>query len=325
MVLVVLTTGNLHAQQLQRKMMASGKNAEMLITESKLRQEVEYLTDSLFKGRETGTRGANEAAFWIARRFAQYNMMPICNGQFSQSFMAGDAVGHNIIGFIPGNRDLGNQLYTIIEAHYDSHGMIDGKLFPGADSNASGVVALTSLAEMFSKMKELGRSYGKNMIFVAMDAREKNSAGANALWEALSKGKLIDPISNKPIAVDKVESLVVLDILGSTESPVHKGRKDYLMMLSDGHFTTDLEDANNTDGLHMDISFSYYGSKNFTSMFHKRIGDQRVFVENGVYCELFTSGITMLTNKVEDNAESLDYHELKKRIFLIFRWFEKIL
>lgn len=52
----------------------------------------------------------------------------------------------------------------IIAAHYDSHGVIDGNLYPGADSNASGVVAMLNLAVMFGKMKELGRDYGKNLI-----------------------------------------------------------------------------------------------------------------------------------------------------------------
>ena len=75
----------------------------------------------------------------------------------------------------------------------------------------------------------------------------------------------------------------------------------------------------------LDISTNYYGSKSFTEMFHSRFCDQKIFVQNGLVCAVFTSGITMLTNKVTDTADTLDYEVLRKRIFLIFHWLEKIL
>ncbi len=313
------------AQTLARKMVPSGRNAEKVITEENLRADVEFLTDTLFHGRRTGTRGANEAAFWITRRFESRGLQML-GSSWSQSFRTADGtIGHNIVGFLPGNRGAGNQLYTIVAAHYDSFGVVDGRLLPGADSNASGVVAMLSIVDMFAKMKELGRSYGNNLIFVALDGREKNSAGAEDLWARISSLSLRDPVDGGVIRPDRVHSMVVLDILGSTMSPVHPGRDDYLMMLSDGHFTADLVDANKADYLSLDISFNYYGSKSFTKMFHNRIGDQRIFVENGVHCALFTSGITMLTNKEGDTADTLDYEIFKKRIFLIFHWFTKML
>lgn len=58
-------------------------------------------------------------------------------------------------------------------------------------------------------------------------------------------------------------------------------------------------------------------------MFHRRFGDQKVFTQNGLTCAVFTSGITMLTNKTSDTAGTLDYEILRKRIFLIFHWLEK--
>ncbi len=313
------------AQTRTPKMVMSGRNAEKVVTEEQLEADVRFLTDTLFHGRKTGTRGANEAAFWIARRFENRGLM-MMGDSWSQSFLTGDGtVGHNIVGFFPGDRGKGNQLYTIVAAHYDSFGYLNGKFLPGADSNASGVAAMLSLVDMFTKMKELGRSYGNNLIFVALDAREMNAAGAEDLWSRISSLSLRDPVDGGVIRPDRIHSAVILDILGSTMSPLHEGREDYLMMLSDGHFTSDLISANSADYLSLDIAFNYYGSKSFTDMFHNRMGDQRVFVANRVHCALFTSGITMLTNKEGDTADTLDYEILKKRIFLIFHWFTKML
>lgn len=234
-------------------------------------------------------------------------------------------VGRNIIGFLPGKNTSGKDKYVIIAAHYDSHGVIDGNLYPGADSNASGVVAMLNLAVMFGKMKELGRDYGKNLIFVATDAKERNSAGAEALMAEIRSGSLRNPSSGEAITMDKIYATVVLDIIGSTLEPIHKGRNDFLIMLSGGQFTFDLTRANEGPGLGLDIATNYYGSQSFTEMFHRRFGDQKVFTQNGLTCAVFTSGITMLTNKTSDTAGTLDYEILRKRIFLIFHWLEKIL
>lgn len=235
------------------------------------------------------------------------------------------AVGRNIIGFLPGKNTSGKDKYVIIAAHYDSHGVIDGNLYPGADSNASGVVAMLNLAVMFGKMKELGRDYGKNLIFVATDAKERNSAGAEALMAEIRSGSLRNPSSGEAITMDKIYATVVLDIIGSTLEPIHKGRNDFLIMLSGGQFTFDLTRANEGPGLGLDIATNYYGSQSFTEMFHRRFGDQKVFTQNGLTCAVFTSGITMLTNKTSDTAGTLDYEILRKRIYLIFHWLEKIL
>lgn len=360
-ILLLADAAALSAQQNSVRMVPSGRNAEKYISSESLRREVEFLSAPSFGGRASGTRGATEAAFWISRHYASIGLMPF-DGSWSRSFrlpaeggthgtggMHGTdgtdgtggthggsalknddegcrgAVGRNIIGFLPGKNTSGKDKYVIIAAHYDSHGVIDGNLYPGADSNASGVVALLNLAVMFGKMKELGRDYGKNLIFVATDAKERNSAGAEALMAEIRSGSLRNPSSGEAITMDKIYATVVLDIIGSTLEPIHKGRNDFLIMLSGGQFTFDLTRANEGPGLGLDIATNYYGSQSFTEMFHRRFGDQKVFTQNGLTCAVFTSGITMLTNKTSDTAGTLDYEILRKRIFLIFHWLEKIL
>ena len=357
-ILLLADAAALSAQQNSVRMVPSGRNAEKYISSESLRREVEFLSAPSFGGRASGTRGATEAAFWISRHYASIGLMPF-DGSWSRSFrlpaeggtggMRGTdgtdgtggtdggsalknddegcrgAVGRNIIGFLPGKNTSGKDKYVIIAAHYDSHGVIDGNLYPGADSNASGVVAMLNLAVMFGKMKELGRDYGKNLIFVATDAKERNSAGAEALMAEIRSGSLRNPSSGEAITMDKIYATVVLDIIGSTLEPIHKGRNDFLIMLSGGQFTFDLTRANEGPGLGLDIATNYYGSQSFTEMFHRRFGDQKVFTQNGLTCAVFTSGITMLTNKTSDTAGTLDYEILRKRIFLIFHWLEKIL
>ena len=322
--LMLATSGALQAQKAGVKMVPSGRNAEKVITAEGLMSQVEFLSDTLLNGRETGTSGAVETSFWICKRFEQDGLMMMGN-TWSHSFLAGDRIGHNIIGFLPGQRSSGNEMYTIVSAHFDNHGVIDSNLYPGADSNASGVVAMVSIADMFKKMKDLGRSYGRNLIFVGTDAKELSSAGAEALWNEISSGKLKDPVSGETVLPRQIHTFVSLDILGSTLEPYNKGRKDYLIMLSGRQFIYDLKQADEGKGLGLDLGFDYYGSDNFTELFFRRIGDQSVFLQNGILGVVFTSGITKYTNKISDTPETLNYDIFRKRIILIFHWLTKIL
>ena len=86
----------------------------------------------------------------------------------------------------------------------------------------------------------------------------------------------------------------------------------------------DIEACNMLYDINLDLCLSYYGSKTFTDVFY-RLSDQRVFVDNKIPAVLFTSGITMNTNRTRDTADTLNYTIFKKRIYLIFEWLEKML
>jgi len=215
-----------------------------------------------------------------------------------------------------------------VGAHYDHLGVLDGKIYPGADANASGTVVLTSLADIFGAMKEMGKVYDTNIIFVAFDAKEMGMSGSASLWKLIDYSMLKDPLTGESVTKDKIKAMVNIDQIGSSLSPVHRDREDYLLMLGNESLPKDkrinIEACNMLHDINLDLCLSYYGSKTFTDVFY-RLSDQKVFVENKIPAVFFTSGITMNTNKTRDNAESLNYEVLRKRINLIYRWIESML
>ena len=208
----------------------------------------------------------------------------------------------------------------IILAHYDCIGGLAGRLYPGADSNASGTVAMLTLARMLHRMSYLGKEYTHNVLFAAVDAKERNSAGSEDLMERVREGKLVNPVTGTAITREKILCVANLDIIGSTLSPLASGRKDYLLAISDGRWNDTIRSLNRKDGLGLDLAFDYYGSRDFTNIFYRRIGDHVPFLKAGIPCMLFTSGITMRTNKETDDAASLDYAVLRQRIILAYYW-----
>ena len=312
----------------QEGWMAQHSAAKNLIWESKLERQMTFLTDTICQGRGTGSRASKEAAFWIEREFRKTGLQMI-DSTYSKHFFAGHGhIGHNIIGMIPGSTKEPRDRYIIVGAHYDHLGQLEGKIYPGADANASGVTAMLSLAQMFSSMKTLGKSYPSSIIFVAFDGKELSMAGSLAFWAMLQEGSLHDPLTGDSITPEKIDLMVNIDQIGSTLSPLSKNRPDYLIMLgthSLKHPDRDLlEFCNRSYDINLDIALDYYGSKNFTDIFYT-LSDQKIFVENKIPAVLFTSGITMNTNKTWDTVENLNMNVLKKRIYLIYHWIDHIL
>ena len=296
----------------------SAVNGEFVVEEETLRREVTFLADSLDGGRALGRRGHFEAETWISRHFETFGLKPL-NGVWAHSFDIGEERGRNLLGFFPGKSDR----YVIVLAHYDCIGGLAGRLYPGADSNASGTVAMLTLARMLHRMDYLGKEYTHNVIFAALDAKERNSAGAEALMERLRDGRLQNPVTGSPITRDKILSVANLDIIGSTLSPLASSRKDYLLAISDGRWNDAIRTINRKEGLGLDLAFDYYGSRDFTNIFYRRIGDHVPFLKAGIPCILFTSGITLRTNKETDDAASLDYAVLRQRIIIVYYWLSR--
>ena len=301
----------------------SARNAEPIATEDGLRTRVEFLSDSLLTGRASGTPGSIHAQACIAREFAAAGLLPAGGSWFHGFRTVSGARAHNVLGFLPGSGDK----YVIVAAHFDNIGTLSGTLYPGADSNASGVAAMLTLARMFQKMKELGKTYSSTIIFVALDGKEQSLGGANHLWSEIDNGRLIDPKRGVPVLAKKIDRMVNIDQVGGTEAPLKSRRPDYLMMLSEPENgrRDALLIANMSPEVSLDVAFDYYGSKDFTRVFYRTISDQKPFLDNGIPSVMFTSGITLRNNKANDTADSLDYGILRRRVLAMFYYLVRVI
>ncbi len=254
-----------------------------------LRDDVLSLADPLMEGRGHASRGSVEASAYILRRFRQAGFEPRL-----QSFRTEKGVGRNII--VVCNGDSKSSQYTLIIAHYDGLGYINGCIYPGADCNASGVAVLLYLAE---QLKDNGRNY----VFAALDAHSEGLAGAEVLAAA---------------NLWKLSLVVNLDTMGSVLAPPNKYRPDFMIILGGKPYEKEFDKAD--EGLNLRLYYDYYKSKSFTDYFYTRISDQAPFLRQGVKAVMFTSGITMNTNKVTDDASGIDFDILGKRAELIRNW-----
>ncbi len=265
--------------------------------EPQLRDELEYLSGPAAAGRGFGSAGSQGVAFYLLRQMRNAGLRTTV-----QTFESGGRSGRNVIGVTPG----WFRKYIVIGAYFDGLGTLDGEIYPGADSNASGVAALLCLARSLPELC----TGDTGLIFVAFDGHNSSLSGSRAF---LAKYRFEYPLCQ----------MVNLDILGSSLVPVRKDRPDYLIALGASSHRFTLDRANRETGL--DISYDYYGSQAFTDLFYRKISDQKWFLEAGIPSVMFTSGITLNTNKTGDTVSRLDLPLLSRRVSLIGRWIASML
>ncbi len=147
-------------------------NYRSIITKAGLKESILFLSGKECGGRASGTRGLEHARELILHRFRDCGLLPL-DGCYTKGFPIDSAiVGRNVVGMIPSARPSGK--YIIICAHFDNIGILGGKIYPGADANASGVAALIELVRASGRMYKKGIRPRHNIVFAALDGKEMN-------------------------------------------------------------------------------------------------------------------------------------------------------
>lgn len=166
---------------------------------------VRTLASEDYQGRAAGSEGGAKARAFIGERFAALALEPM-GSSFEHPFTftpkptptrretAEPVRGVNLIGRCPGTVPALPAI--VVSAHYDHLGVRDGKMFAGADDNASGVAVLLALAAQC-----MARPFRHDVVFAAFDAEEAGLQGAAAF------------LAEPTVAKDRIALNVNLDMV----------------------------------------------------------------------------------------------------------------
>jgi hypothetical protein len=170
------------------------------ISQPKVLADLKELSDDKYEGRKTETKGAEMAADFIIKRFADLKLETFNNSYkmpFTFKARGGKSInGTNIVGYIKGKTEQ----VMVISAHYDHLGIINGKVFNGADDDASGVAAVLAFAEYYSKNQP-----EHTLIFTTFDAEEMGLQGSKYF------------VANPPVALDKIKININMDMISRSD------------------------------------------------------------------------------------------------------------
>lgn len=174
-----------------------------IVDAGQLLDDIKYLASDELEGRSADRPAMQKARDFVEKRFREAGLKPLGDGyqqefEFTPRRSETKLKGRNFIGQIKGSKKADK--YIVITAHYDHDGIRNGRIYNGADDNASGTAALFALAKYFNKKKPK-----HTLIFVAFDAEEKGLLGARHF------------VANLPVAKEAILLNVNMDMISRSD------------------------------------------------------------------------------------------------------------
>ncbi|MEZ5943149.1 MAG: M28 family peptidase [Planctomycetaceae bacterium] len=174
------------------------------ITANDVRPHVQFLASPDLKGR--GPEGKPAAREYIIGHFEKLGLKPMFDGDFLQP-LPGPVdengkptyVGANIGAYLPADNRAGANEWIVLNAHYDHLGVRNGRIYPGADDNASSMSMLLETARQLAHSKQLPH---RNIAFVAFDLEEQLLWGSR--WF----------VAHPPCEPEQMKFCITADLLG---------------------------------------------------------------------------------------------------------------
>jgi hypothetical protein len=178
---------------------------------TRLLSDVAALSDPAMEGRRTGTAGNKLAQKFVTDRFRELGVKPPPGWtDFAQkfSFTTGGRGGStqypdatNLVAMVPGTSRPDD--FLVVSAHYDHLGQRDGKIYRGADDNASGVAAMLQVAAYLA-----AHPLRRSVLVIAFDAEEEGLQGAKYF------------VKHPPIDLKRIGLAINLDMVSRNDAGV---------------------------------------------------------------------------------------------------------
>lgn len=212
--------------------------------------------------------------------------------------------GRNVVGLLEGSDPKLKDEYVVISAHYDHLGSQYGRVFPGADDNASGVAGLLEVMRIYQENKIRPK---RSILFVAFEAEEPLMVGSAGFVHA------------PPVPLRKVVADLNADMIGRDEDTYrakpeeHRNDVNIVGTLYSPDLRAALERANQSVGLTLDYKMDVDDSEN---MFGR--SDQYPFAQENIPEVLFMTGFHPDYHTSRDVWDQLNYSKLTKITRLMF-------
>ncbi len=200
----------------------------------------------------------------------------------------------NVIGFLEGTTRKDE--FITITAHYDHLGVRFGKVYNGADDNASGVAALLEVAQAFSEAAADGVRPERSIVFIACSGEEKGLLGS----EYYARNPLFP--------LEKTILNINLDMVGRAKS--YEDNKHAVFLITSSKEMTKFHNSINlnlAEQLVFDLSQNY--KEHPEQHFYR--SDQYSFYKRGIDFIFYSTGSHDDYHLPTDDADRINYDGLR--------------
>ncbi len=212
----------------------------------------------------------------------------------------------NVIGLLEGSDAKLKDEYVVISGHYDHVGVVQGRIYRGADDNASGTIGVLESARAYTLGKVRPR---RSILFLAFDAEEATMLGSAYFAE--------HPV----LPLDKAIADLNMDMIGRDEdTPTWKlapGQSSNSVNLVGTLYNPDLrriiDRSNQSIGLRLDFKTDTTDPEEWFDR-----SDQINFAIKSVPMVLFNTGEHPDYHTENDTWDKINYPKMERIIRLIF-------
>ncbi|SHH68182.1 M28 family metallopeptidase [Winogradskyella jejuensis] len=280
------------------------------ITEAELKEHLYEIASDKYAGRMSGEDGHNEICNYLR---AHYDSLGIkAPNKYSNYFQTVPKSylpeelnqSQNVIAFIEG--EVFPDEYLIVSAHSDHMGVIDGKVYNGADDNGSGTSALLEIAEAFKIAEKNGAKPKRSIVFLHVTAEEHGLYGSRYY------------IDNPAFPLEKTVANLNTDMIGRIDKR-HADNPDYVYLIGSDRISTELDfivRKANDEFTHLELDYKY-NAYNDSNRYYSR-SDHYNFALQDIPVIFFFNGEHEDYHKATDTVDKIHFESLRKRTQLIF-------
>ena len=208
----------------------------------------------------------------------------------------------NVLAVLPGSDPQQKEEFILIGSHYDHEGVKNGKIYRGADDNASGVTANLNIARAFAQARDK-TPFKRSLVFAFWDGEEKGLRGSQYF------------VDHPLIPLDKIKIVFNMDMIGRDASfnfaalrrPVKEEDAENKVMLFYSAQTPELktlaQKSNQAIGLHLLFDPNVF----FTSG-----SDHMNFQAKKIPVVYYFTGFHTDYTSPDDTPDKIDYHKLTR-------------
>jgi hypothetical protein len=280
------------------------------ITVEDLKSHVYEIAADKYNGRLTGEAGHNEVCNYLRMHYDSLDISaPKTHPNYYQTIPksylpVGFNQSQNVIGYIEGSEFPDE--YVIISAHSDHEGVKDGKIYNGADDNASGTSAVLEIAEAFKLASINGHQPKRSVVFLHVTAEENGLNGSRYYTE-----NPIFPLENTVTNLNT-------DMIGRVDEK-HTNNENYIYLIGSNRISTELDyiaQKANKEFTNLELDYTYNAS-NDSNRYYNR-SDHYNFALKGIPVIFFFNGEHKDYHKHTDTVDKINFEVLKKRVDFIF-------
>ena len=210
----------------------------------------------------------------------------------------------NVLGFVEGSKFP--EEVIAITAHYDHIGVIDGKVYNGADDDGSGTSAVLELAQAFSKAKEDGKGPKRSILFMTVSGEEKGLLGSDYYT------------SNPVYPLENTVANLNIDMIGRVDEK-HKENPNYIYLIGSDKLSTELHgisEMSNKKFGKMELDYTFNDPADPNRFYYR--SDHYNFAKNNIPVIFYFNGVHEDYHKDTDEIDKINFDLMAKRTQLVF-------